>query len=277
MSTCLRLVLVVNETKPAAVQTGLEIAAWCRVRGIECVEAGPSTAVLPDDVVCALGGDGTVLRAAARAAEAGAPVLGVNVGSLGFLSPTSLDALLPTMESIAAGRYEVERRMRLAFQGGSLAGTALNDLVVAAAAARLVEMRLHWGAEPAVTLRGDGMIFSTPTGTTAYSLSLGGPIAVPTAEGIVVMAHAAHVLGMRPLLFSRDDEVRVTASASVRLIADGDEIGRVPAGTDVVVRRAATPTTLVRPVGAKGFFATLADKLNWPGAERRHDEANVGR
>jgi NAD+ kinase len=122
----------------------------------------------------------------------------------------------------------------------------------------------------AVTLPGDGIIVATPTGTTAYSLSLGGPIAVPTAECIVVTPHAAHVLGLRSLVFSRDDELRVSAAAEVRLVADGDEVGRIAAGTEIVVRRADAPTLLVRPSGAPGFFDTLTSKLNWPGtADRR--------
>lgn len=276
----MKLVLVVNRTKEQAVRAALDIASWCHSRGIECVEVSGSLreardAVArarmqaPELVACALGGDGTVLRAAAVAAEYGIPVLGVNVGSLGFLSQTSLDLLFPALESMARGEYGVEERMRLGFDSADGSGSALNDLVVAAVEPRLLRMRLAWGDEPATALSADGMIFSTPTGTTAYSLSLGGPIVVPTAECLVVTPHAAHVLGVRSLVFSRDDAIKLTASSAVRLVADGDEVGRLPAGREIVVRRAATPTLLVRPAGARGFFATLTDKLNWPGAERR--------
>ena len=264
----LRVVLVTNETKPDAVRAASDIAAWCRSHGVAC-----AAAVLPIEpragtVACALGGDGTVLRAAAL--MAGIPVLGVNVGSLGFLSRTSLGELFPALEQIARGEYEIEERMRLAYSAGVVRGTVLNDVVVAGAAPRLLEIRLAWREGVAVTLPGDGIILATPTGTTAYSLSLGGPIAVPTAECIVVTPHAAHVLGLRSLVFSRDDELRVSAAAEVRLVADGDEVGRIAAGTEIVVRRADAPTLLVRPSGAPGFFDTLTSKLNWPGtADRR--------
>jgi NAD+ kinase len=272
-----RVLLVVNETKPAAVRVGLEIAAWCQSRGIECSEApargmtadAAAHARLKGAVVCALGGDGTVLRAAALVAGSEVPVLGVNVGSLGFLSQTSLESLFPALEAIADGNFEIEKRMRLAYRAAELGGTALNDLVLAAVEPRLLEIRLSWDGVPVSSLPGDGVIFATPTGTTAYNLSLGGPIVVPTAECFVVTPHAAHVLGVRSLVFSCDDELRVSASAAMRLLADGDEVGRVPAGQDIVVRRAETPTLLVRPAGAPGFFGTLTEKLNWPGANPR--------
>ncbi len=263
-----RVLLVVNATKPPAVQAGLDIAAWCLSRGIDCVEAGSAVRASASDLVCALGGDGTVLRAAAIAAGSGAPVLGVNVGSLGFLSQTSLEGLFPALERILAGDVQVEARMRLAYRAGAIEGTALNDLVVAATAPRLLEVRLDWRGVPASTLLGDGIVFSTPTGATAYSLSLGGPIVVPTAECFIVTPHAAHVLGARSIVFPADDELRMRASAEARLVADGDEVARVPAGTDVIIRRAEAATLLVRADGP-GFFATLSHKLNWPSVDPR--------
>ncbi len=264
-----RVLLVTNESKPDAVRAAADIAAWCAGRRIECERIAEPARRAPGAVACALGGDGTVLRAAGLVAEARIPVLGVNVGSLGFLSQTSLDRLFPTLERIAAGEYEIEERMRLAFHGDGLQGTALNDLVFAGAAPRLVEIRLARREGEAVAFSGDGLVLATPTGTTAYSLSLGGPIVVPTAESIVATPHAAHILGLRSLVFSRDDELRISGSAELRLIADGDDLGRIEAQTDVIVRRAETPTLLIRLSGAPDFFETLATKLNWPDGTRR--------
>jgi NAD+ kinase len=275
-----RVLLITNDTKPDAVRAATEIAAWCLARKIACATVALPIPQAPEavgcavggdgTVACALGGDGTVLRAAALVAEAGIPILGVNVGSLGFLSRTSLELLFPTLERIARGEYEIDERMRLAYSAGDVRGTVLNDVVVAGVTPRLLEIRLAWREGVAVTLSGDGLIVATPTGTTAYSLSLGGPIAVPTAECVIVTPHAAHLLGLRSLVFSRDDELRVSAPAEVRLVADGDEVGRIAAGTEIVVRRADAPTRLVRPSGAPGFFETLTTKLNWPGpADRR--------
>ncbi len=264
-----RVLLVTNDTKPDAVRAAGEIAAWCHERKIDCASLSQPPRQGPCTVVCALGGDGTVLRAAGLVAGAGIPILGVNVGSLGFLSRASLDQLFPTLERIARGEYEIEERMRLAFRTHGLQGTALNDLVFAGVKPRLVEIRLARREDEAMRFPGDGLILATPTGTTAYSLSLGGPIVVPTGECIVATPHAAHVLGLRSVVFSRDDELRVSASCELRLIADGDEVGRVSAGADVVVRRAEAPTLLIKPSGTAEFFSTLAEKLHWPGLAHR--------
>jgi NAD+ kinase len=264
-----RVLLVVNATKPDAVGAATDIAAWCCGHETDCAEVGSATRISARDLVCALGGDGTVLRAAALAAHPGAPVLGINVGSLGFLSQTSLDGVSSALERILRGDYEVEERMRLAYSAGGIEGTALNDLGVSAIAPRLLEMRLSWRGAPASSLLGDGMIFSTPTGATAYSLSLGGPIVVPTADCLLVTPHGAHVLGTRPIVFGGDEELRLRASADARLVADGDDVGRVLAGTDIIVRRAPTPTLLVRAFDGPDFFSTLSRKLNWPSADLR--------
>ncbi len=269
MKQRLRLFLVVNKTKPAAVRAAAEVADWCRAHGVPCADTELQGDVTAGDVVCALGGDGTVLRAAAIAADRGAAVLGVDVGSLGFLAQTPLDGLLPALERLARGDYEVEARMRLRYRSGEADGTALNDLVVSGLGRRLLELRLDWQGSPATTLLGDGIVVSTPTGTTAYNLSLGGPIVAPTASCLVVTPHAAHVLGGRPVVFAADDELRVRVLGEARLVADGDEVGRVPAGVDITVSRAAAPTLLVRAAGAPGFFSTLSRKLNWPTVDSR--------
>jgi len=269
------LFLVTNTSKPAAVQTALEVASWCAARRVGCAEArGPGDVEMArgldgEVIVCALGGDGTVLRAAAWVADRGAPILGVNVGSLGFLSQTAVDEVVPTLERIARGNYEIEERMRLRYRAGDVEGTALNDLVVSGIGPRLVEVQVAWDGAPASTFLGDGAIFSTPTGATAYALSLGGPIVVPTAECLLLTPHAAHVLGIRPIVFGGDADVVVRTSSEVRLVVDGDEVGRVPAGTEIAVCRAAMPTRLIRPDRGPSFFATLAKKLNWPSGDPR--------
>lgn len=263
------LFLVVNESKPAAVQAALEAAAWCKAHGIACSSATSADAPSRDDVVCALGGDGTVLRAAALAVGSEAAVLGVNVGSLGFLSQTSLEGLFPALEHLARGDYEIEERMRLHYRAADIEGTALNDLFVASTGPRLLDLILTWNGSQVANFHADGLVFSTPTGATAYSLSLGGPVVVPAADCLVVTPHAAHVLGSRPIVFAAGDKLQMRASAPARLAADGDEVGGVPAGTEIVVRRAETPTRLVRAAGAPGFFATLTRKLNWPSVDPR--------
>lgn len=260
-----RILLVTNETKPDAVRAAGEIASWCSARKIECANLLKSAPRVSGAIVCALGGDGTVLRAASLVAGSRLPILGVNVGSLGFLSRASLDQLFPLLERIVRGEYEIEERMRLAFSVTGLEGTALNDVVLAGAELRLAEIRLTRGADEAMAFRGDGLVIATPTGTTAYSLSLGGPIVVPTAQCMVATPHAAHILGLRPLVFLPDDELHVTSSSELRLIADGDSIGRTAAGASILIRRAEAPTLLIRPCGAPGFFSTLAGKLHWPG------------
>ena len=164
--------------------------------------------------------------------------------------------------------------MRLRFEAGAVRGTALNEIVVTgASASRFCELELEWGGDLVASYPGDGLIVSTATGSTAYSLSAGGPIIVPPAACLLVTPLATHRLGPRPVLFPADDALRIRVLEPAQLVADGDPVGRVEARTEVVVGKAEQPTLLVRLSGAPSFFRILDEKLNWPDSLGRRRES----
>lgn len=269
--TLRRVVLMVNEAKPAAVHAAEILRAWCVRAGVvikRSIDADVGTA--DGTIVLALGGDGTVLRAAAWAAPVGIPVLGINVGSLGFLSAAPPESLIASLERVARGEIVIEERMRLAYSAGGLSGSALNELVVCGVgSSRFCELQLSSTKGGTAVYAGDGLIVCTPTGSTAYSLSAGGPIVLPDADSLVVTPHATHALGVRPVVFPPGATLEIAARGAVELIADGDVVGALDGTAGVIVRRSEVTTHLIRFADSPGFFAVLEDKLGWSGDPRR--------
>jgi NAD+ kinase len=266
-----RIYIVANTTKPGALRALAGLKVWCQERRIEALPAGDRVpADVEGGVVLALGGDGTVLRAAALFVDTVIPILGVNLGSLGFLTQASVEEMTSALERIAAGEFEIEKRMRLFYEAGGLSGSVLNDLVIGdATGACFCDLELSWGDGRVASYPGDGLILATATGSTAYSLSAGGPVIVPPAACILATPHAAHKLGLRPVIFPPDETLQVHARTAVQLIGDGDAIGRLSEGSDVLVRRDARTTRLVRLSGAPTFFHILSEKLNWADSNKR--------
>ncbi|MCK5827959.1 NAD(+)/NADH kinase [Candidatus Bipolaricaulota bacterium] len=267
----LRIYLVTNTTKPRALQTLVELKGWCQDHHIEAVPV--SEPVVSDDenaVVLALGGDGTVLRAANFFANTASPILGINLGSLGFLSQATIDDLPDVMDKLLADQFMIEERMRLSYRAADIEGTVLNDIVVTGVKeSPFCEIELSWGDGVVATFPGDGAILATATGSTAYSLSAGGPVIVPPAACILATPLAAHKLGLRPVIFPPDEIIRVVNQTEVRLFADGDYVSKLPAGTELIVQRAEIPTYLIRLADSPPFFCVLNEKLNWADAGPR--------
>ena len=260
-----RVYLVINETKPNALRVLAQVKTWAQERGVDVV---PVTDQVPEDaegsMVLALGGDGTVLRAAALFEETAIPVLGVNLGSLGFLTQAPIEDLIDALERVVADDYTLEDRMCLGFEAGGRSGTVLNDLVITGATeSRFCELMLAWGDGPVASYPGDGLILSTATGSSAYSLSAGGPVIVPPAACILATPLCAHKFGLRPVIFPADEILRVTAQTDLQLIADGDPVGYLVSGAEVVIRRSSRPTHLIRFSESPSFFRVLDQKLNW--------------
>lgn len=263
-----RIYVVANATKPDALRALADLKVWCQERRIEAVPVDDDP---PKDaegaIVLALGGDGTVLRAASLFELSEIPILGVNLGSLGFLTQAPLRGFSHALEHVFADEFVVEERMRIGFKAAGSEGSALNDLVVTGvASSRFCDLVLSWGDGEAADYPGDGLIVATATGSTAYSLSAGGPVIVPPAACILVTPHAAHRLGLRPIVFPPEETLRVSARTEVELVADGDVVGRLAPGSDVVIRRFENPTRLIRLSDAKSFFGVLNEKLNWAGS-----------
>jgi len=269
-----RIFFVANTSKPETAPALDRMVAWCEARGIEAIviDGDPSGAADGEDgaLVIALGGDGTVLRAAAAFAESGRPIFGINVGSLGFLTQVGLDGWEAALDHVVDGRASIEERMRLAYEAGNAAGTVLNDVVVTGTTdTRFCELELSWEDGIVSAYPGDGLIVATATGSTAYSLSAGGPVIVPPAACILATPHSAHKLGLRPVIFPADEVLRVRARTAVQLFADGDPVGGLRPGEEIAIRRSEQPTRLVRLTGSQGFFSVLDAKLNWADPDRR--------
>ena len=222
------------------------------------------------DLLVVLGGDGTLLSMARAVGDLGIPIVGVNLGGLGFLTATTLDQMVPALDALLRGELVIEERMMLTARvrrDGEVVGMwlALNDAVITKAAmSRIINLAVSVEGQYATAYRADGLIISTPTGSTAYSLSAGGPILYPTMDGIVLTPICSHTLTNRPIVLPGTHRVEVTllTPQEVMLTIDG-QVG-VPLGErDVVeVGRAPSAIRLVR-FPQKHFFSVLRTKLKW--------------
>jgi NAD+ kinase len=222
------------------------------------------------DLLIVLGGDGTLLSMARAVGDLGVPLLGVNVGGLGFLTATTLDEMLPALEAYLAGRMAIEERMllsaRVVRNGQSVCEhAALNDVVITKSAmSRIIDLSVSVDGRYATAYRADGLIISTPTGSTAYSLSAGGPILFPTMDAVVLTPICSHTLTNRPMVVPGTDRIEVTLLADQDVMATMDgQVGVGLRGGDTVeIRKAAFRIRLVR-FPQKDFFSVLRTKLKW--------------
>ena len=280
-----RVGLACKCTSKAALALAASLDRALRKRGLDVRFDADSAAALGDregvsrdrlarsvDLVIVVGGDGTLLSIA-RSAPTSTPVLGINVGVLGFLAGLSRSEALTRLDEVLAGEFREDKRLRLdvSVSGGSRRERfrALNDAVLSKEAlARISTFRVDLDGRRVAEFRADGVIVSTPTGSTAYNLSAGGPILHPGLPAVVVTPICPHTLSQRPLVVPADTVIGVRILDAARepggvyLTIDGQE--GLPIGPDrsVEVRRGASPVTLLRPPEGD-HFRNLAEKLNW--------------
>jgi len=224
------------------------------------------------DLLITLGGDGTLLRGARLVAPYGIPVLGINLGRLGFLTSIGPDELESGLAAVMAGGIELDERMVLQVEAETASGVrhgemlAMNDVVLhRGGVARMIRMRVHAHGEEVGTYSADGIILATPTGSTAYSLSAGGPIVPPALDCIIVTPICPHTLAVRPLILSPNETVKVevlSPTEELILTIDGQQAASLLPGDRLIARRAPTSLRLVRFPG-QTFFSTLRRKLAW--------------
>lgn len=223
------------------------------------------------ELVLAFGGDGTLLCAARRAAGAGIPILGVNLGRKGFLTEASVGELDAAVNDIAAGRYRLSERMMIDVETSTGArASGLNDAVVTRGAlSRMLSLEVSADGEFIAQYDGDGLIVSTPTGSTAYSAAAGGPLVWPEIDALIVTPVCPHSLSARPIVLAP------TRIVSVKLLACGEEAhltidGQIDfpmePGSSLTVSRSALRAKLV-VLGRKSWFATAREKLHWHAAK----------
>jgi NAD+ kinase len=224
------------------------------------------------DLAVVLGGDGSMLTAARSLAAHRVPLVGVNQGRLGFLTDIASGKMTEAMGEILAGRYSIEERTMLAAEvrrGDTVAFStlALNDTVVnKGAVGRLIEFHVHIDGEFVYDLRSDGLIVTTPTGSTAYALSSNGPILDPRVPAFALVPISPHTLSNRPVAVSDRSVIEITLRQSIdaRVHFDGQPQFDLHDGDRVAIRRAAESTSLVHPPGYS-YYGMLRQKLHWAG------------
>ncbi|HUP38493.1 MAG TPA: NAD(+)/NADH kinase [Vicinamibacterales bacterium] len=227
------------------------------------------------DLIVVLGGDGTLLGTAGRIAKAQTdiPILGVNFGSLGFLTEVTLPEIFTSLDSAVNGTANIEERMMLHVTveaaGRRVADRiVLNDVVVTQGAlSRIIELSVSVDGESMMRIKADGLIIATPTGTTAYSLSAGGPIVHPQVDGLTITPIAPHTLTNRPVVVAGSSEIRIQPlirdeQSEVFATFDGQSLTPLKSEHIVTVRRAERPLRLIR-ASSRGYFQVLREKLKW--------------
>lgn len=278
--------LVVHGGREQAVAAGREVVARCRARGIATrsldeVDLGADERTPPEgvaagvDLLISVGGDGTLLRAAFIAAAAGVPVLGVNVGRLGFLAEFEPDEAPGMLDAFASGDVEIEERMTVVAEADGAEWQqpqwALNEVMVEKRARhRVITLGVRVGDDHVTTFSGDGVIVATPTGSTAYSFSARGPIVSPVAECLVVTPVAPHMVFDRSLVLPPADTVtlEVQGEEPGLLSADGRPALELPLGCRVAIRRSDRPVRLLRRREGESFYAKLRRKFSLPPGPR---------
>lgn len=277
-----RVGVAVKQKSAEAIRLAVEVADWLRRRDVEVfldeavVRAyglDAATAFEPTgefDLVVVLGGDGTLLSVA-RSVRSGIPILGVNMGTLGFLTEISRGELYPALVEVLSGTFEtVERSLfevELKRSGRSpQTYKVLNDVVVnKSALARIIQLRVRVDGRLIAEYRADGLIVSTPTGSTAYNLSAAGPIVHPELPVAVLTPICPHTLTMRPLVVPDSSELTVrleTPDEDVYLSIDGQEGTTLGYQDEIVVRRSPDPSMLVK-ISPRTFYDALRSKLRW--------------
>jgi len=276
--------MILKQHDPRVRDVVAAVIPWLQSRGVEVfLDQAPtlpqpvSLNVVPlqelaskVDVVAVFGGDGTMLCAARIVADSGVPILGVNLGSLGFLTEVKPEEMHAALESLLAGEYQLEDRMLLEIEVSKRDRSltrylALNDAVInKGALARIIELEVSVNSQLVTLTRSDGLIISTPTGSTGYSLSAGGPILYPTLAALIITPICPHTLTNRPVVVPDGVVVGVCLrhGTDVMLTVDG-QVGMPLEQGDCLTVRKATP--VLRLVQSKGnpFFKLLREKLKW--------------
>jgi len=273
-----KVCVIANAVKETASERAEQVRVFFRDRGIDCVvllddfsEQTSYETVLRDDMECAvvLGGDGTLIHVARKLAEKMIPVFGINMGNLGFLTHADSGKAREALESLVAGEFCIEERMMLeASVDGQVFGTALNDVVLTRNGfSRIIRVSTFVNGKQVCNYKGDGVIVATPTGSTGYSLSAGGPVVAPTAELFVITPICPHSLNARSIVLSGEDELHLivreekkTQDEEAILTLDGQRAKDLAAEDKIVIRKSDKKAYFIQ-LNNHSFFDALHRKL----------------
>ncbi|GAB4117385.1 MAG: NAD(+)/NADH kinase [Candidatus Caldatribacteriota bacterium] len=279
--------LVVNYQKEKAKETVNYLVEWFRAKNIKVYVEGFSDKHLNQkglhykveeflptvDLVLSLGGDGTLLRTARIATLKDLPILGINLGGLGFLTQVRLEELEQSLIKLYQGEYGLQKRMMLDCvikrkDKKIKKFIALNDVVIGKGAyARIISLATYVHNDYVITYSADGLVISTSTGSTAYSLSAGGPIVHPSIDSIILTPICPHTLSARPLIINKNDEVKVileTEEEEVMVTVDGQEGFIIEAQDEVWIKKSSHQAKLIT-FKESNFYTVLREKLRWSG------------
>ncbi len=272
MMSAKRVLLVGSKQKAKVSAVAGQISDWLTECGdsVQMVWLEDKPSKSPQaELAVVLGGDGTILNVARWLGSSGVPIVGVNIGKLGFLAEFSVSDLKEYWPDICAKRCRIVERMTLDCEvlgGRSFGGPAINDVVITAGDPfRMIELTMRLGSSEAGRIAGDGLIISTPTGSTAYNMSAGGPIVDPLVQAIIVTPICAHSLNHRPLVVSPENEISIIAervNKGTSIILDGQVSRGFAVGQEVKVRRGKDNLQVVTSP-ARDHWGTLGAKLHW--------------
>ena len=285
-----RIGVIVKPHQPDALETLCRLTEWLNQREIKLVggptldreriehKTGCAVDTVSDeefarsaDLILVLGGDGTMIATSRTIGDVEVPVIGVNYGGLGYLAEFRIEEMFSALESILAGNYELESRLMLEVElrrGDELIthNRVLNDAVVnKSALARIIEIETYLNDQFVNSFRADGLIVSTPTGSTAYNLSAGGPIIYPSMNAVVITPICPFTLSNRPIVVPDDSVIEVrlmTKNEEVALTLDGQVGFPLQVGDRLSIRKSKTTFNLVQPAN-RNYFDVLRDKLKW--------------
>jgi NAD+ kinase len=274
--------LVAKYQEPKAIEMVRWLVPWLKQRGKRVLvengilRTGATACTKKElaaqaDLIISLGGDGTLLNIAPLVERPDVPILGVNLGGLGFITEVAVDELEAVLAATLEGDYQAEKRMTLEIlvrgkNGKPHRFRVLNDAVIAKGArSRIIDLETYVGDDYLCTYRADGLILSTPTGSTAYSLAAGGPIVEPALGAIILSPICPHTLTHRPIVVPSDATIHVTLRSSgdtVILSPDGQQGVRLNNGDKVEARDYGLPVSLVK-VPSRSYYEILRQKLKW--------------
>ena len=281
--------IIANITKEKSAAYTASLREWMLGRGLEVyLEEGIAAkiGVFPGvdrkkigalvDLLVVFGGDGTILRTARLVRDRDVPLVGINLGTFGYLTEVNLNEMFSAMEVILSGEVQIEKRMMLDVEtsGGEESaregGTVLNDAVISRGnLSRIIELETSVDGNYLTTFKADGLIISTPTGSTAYSLAAGGPIVFPELDSILINPICPHTLTNRPIILHDHAEIKVTlwtAEQGATLTLDGQVSFTIKSGDSVTIRKSKHVTTLVSSPH-RTYLEILRTKLGWGGSQ----------
>lgn len=289
-----KVAITLNPTKKNIVEKVNSVIRWLQERGVEVlipdqadIDTFFNELVVPvekikkeAELIISLGGDGTLFRSAREFSPAGIPIFGINVGGLGFLTEVPIDEFKKGLEKILVNNYSVEQRLMLEARiickkQKVRKFIALNDVVISKSSLpRIVSLRTFVSGKFVTTYSADGLIISTPTGSTAYSLSAGGPVVYPDLKVIILSPICAHTLAVRPLIVSQEEKIKIIPeppAKEILLTIDGQEGYPVKEGEEIEIRKSPYSAKLIR-LNDRSFFKILRAKLGWSGVVYRGGE-----